>query len=446
MNLFNKVLIKTIRIGLKFFGFDIIPGDFNEKEYSALNPDITASGINPTLHFIKSGIKEGRLYNFPRLDFHNLSSLKSNKKNLLLIAHEASLTGVPLLTYNLAKDFSKKYNVVVLLLGDGSLFNDFKKLDIVLVSYFLINRSSIVVNNALDKIFKKIDINYCIVNSIECRGSLESLCKYNIPKVLLIHEFLSCYQNPNSILKEISRYSNVNIFSSTTVYKDALRHNGSLKKFDNYIIPQGKSYLPKNSRKKNTGKNYDKLLNAFKGGSKLIVGMGTFDYRKGVDLFVSTAAKINESNNNYKFLWVGKSEYSSPYVSYVEDQVERLGLSKNEIIFFPVLSEIDFIYKKMDALIISSRLDPLPNVAIDALLESKPVFCFENATGLTDFFKRINSESIFMAKYLDVTTMSKKVLKFFNSGKKIDIQLEAKVYFNMNNYQKELEDLLLDSK
>ena len=31
---------------------------FNEKEYLAANPNLTAAGINPYEHFLKSGVKE----------------------------------------------------------------------------------------------------------------------------------------------------------------------------------------------------------------------------------------------------------------------------------------------------------------------------------------------------------------------------------------------------
>ena len=37
----------------------------------------------------------------------------------------------------------------------------------------------------------------------------------------------------------------------------------------------------------------------------------------------------------------------------------------------------------------TSRLDPLPNVGIDAMNESTPVHCFDNACGIADILKKI---------------------------------------------------------
>ena len=47
-------------------------------------------------------------------------------------------------------------------------------------------------------------------------------------------------------------------------------------------------------------------------------------------------------------------------------------------------SAIEAAYKTADILLLSSRLDPLPNVAIDAMLHSKPVLSFEKTSGISD--------------------------------------------------------------
>ena len=45
------------------------------------------------------------------------------------------------------------------------------------------------------------------------------------------------------------------------------------------------------------------------------------------------------------------------------------------------------LIERSDLFVVSSRLDPLPNVAIDAMQASTPVLCFDNACGIAGLLK-----------------------------------------------------------
>ena len=66
-------------------------------------------------------------------------------------------------------------------------------------------------------------------------------------------------------------------------------------------------------------------------------------------------------------------------------------------------------YQAADLLLISSRLDPLPNVAIDALTLGLPVFCFEKTTGIADFLSEHGLKEQCVARYLDAHDLALKV-------------------------------------
>ena len=50
----------------------------------------------------------------------------------MIVSHEASRTGAPILALNLADKLSKKYNIVNLILGGGELREDFRSAGVAL--------------------------------------------------------------------------------------------------------------------------------------------------------------------------------------------------------------------------------------------------------------------------------------------------------------------------
>ena len=52
---------------------------------------------------------------------------KDNCKTVIIVSHEASETGAPILALNLCTEFSKTYNVITILVRGGPLTNEFIK-------------------------------------------------------------------------------------------------------------------------------------------------------------------------------------------------------------------------------------------------------------------------------------------------------------------------------
>ena len=50
----------------------------------------------------------------------------TQKKTILVVSHEASRTGAPILALNLVQQFSERYNVIGLILGGGELIDHFR--------------------------------------------------------------------------------------------------------------------------------------------------------------------------------------------------------------------------------------------------------------------------------------------------------------------------------
>ena len=87
-----------------------------------------------------------------------------------------------------------------------------------------------------------------------------------------------------------------------------------------------------------------------------------------------------------RFVWIGagyQPEHDHSYSCYLADQIERSGLGAHDV-DHRCRRRLEPAYALADVFFLSSRLDPLPNVTIDAALRAIPVVCFEGATGMAD--------------------------------------------------------------
>jgi len=108
--------------------------DFDVDYYLKQYPDVAASGMDPYLHFIQFGIDEGRLGAKPRLrSVPGAIAFDPARETVLVVSHEASMTGAPILSLNLVRGLQRRYNVVSLLLGGGPLVRDFREASVLSV-------------------------------------------------------------------------------------------------------------------------------------------------------------------------------------------------------------------------------------------------------------------------------------------------------------------------
>lgn len=77
------------------------------------------------------------------------------------------------------------------------------------------------------------------------------------------------------------------------------------------------------------------------------------------------------------------------YSGYLADQIGRADLT-DCISIIPATPYIDIAYEMAGMMLITSRLDTLPNVSIDAVCEGIPTLCFDKTTGIAEILKDAN--------------------------------------------------------
>jgi glycosyltransferase involved in cell wall biosynthesis len=420
-------------------------------------PDIARTGIDPYLHYIKHGRGEGRIAVPPELPtVKGGVKLQKGKKTLLIVTHEASRTGAPVLALNLAQKFIGNYNIIVFSLGAGELLAHFATTSCVVAgpvnprdqdAYTM----SCLVGQLLDS--HRIDL--AVVNSICSRNVLPELGRRFIPTISLIHEFAS-YTRPESAIAQAALWSTSLVFSSSLTMQNAIDTCPALENAYLRNLPQGRSMLPVSELPDDLELEHKRMTEAFfsdigEPRPVVILGAGSVEYRKGVDLFLACAAKVRQRapSRRFRFVWIGRGFDPhldrTLYSAFLADQVGRQGTEEN-VAFIDSVTDLEFAYRQADIFFLSSRLDPLPNVAIDAMAFSLPVMCFDKGTGVAEAMHPDELAGFCVLPYLDVDCSAERIVRLIEDEAlrhRIGERVRAigATWFNMDRYVSELQDL-----
>jgi glycosyltransferase involved in cell wall biosynthesis len=386
---------------------------FDPVLYRRFNPDLAALPSPILLHYTDHGHREGRTKYFDAESAFKAGqrTFQASQETVVVVLHEASMTGAPILGLNLIRLIGSRYNVVTVVLRRGDIVSDIEKYS---VATFSPAEGGIVTmpwdllkERVLRPILDRFEIKAVVANSVETDKVVIAAAHAGIPVVSLIHEF-SEYVMPFSRMRNVLEFSTKVVFSSQLTLDSAL----TAGKFDRLshavVLPQGKSVLPTSvNRDGQSLQLSDRVEQAKAAGRFLCIGCGYVQIRKGVDLFISVASKVCRKlgNDRVDFIWIGDGydPANDPNLSvWLQDQIVRSGLSDNVSILPAVgAADLENLYRSADAMILSSRLDPFPNVAIDALHAGLPIVCFEKASGIAEYISREEGLKQLVVPYLD---------------------------------------------
>lgn len=400
--------------------YERIPDDFDPDIYLTLNPDTAGSPLNPYEHFASHGSIEKRQYKLTTPAACHGREFDPGKPTILLVSHEATRTGAPILTWNICKHLATTHNTVVLLLAPGPLLTNFQ---VDAHATYLIpeaKHNPTFARHVVDALRQRHPFGYAILNSIETGALCEPLTVAGVPNLLLIHEF-AANTMPRDKFAHARAWASLTVFSTELTKADAANCFPGL--FDHAkVMPQGRCIVPPSLRTSPDAafasdigpKSAPDIAQSTR---KLVIGLGSVCIRKGVDLFIEVAARIEKLSGQqaWEFLWVGGGypDYDPEYSAILKDQMSRAGLG-DRIHIVAETDDLDSLYAKADLLLLSSRLDPLPNVAIDAICEGLPVVCFDKASGIADVLKVHALQEQCVADYLDSTDMAQKAVRLLD--------------------------------
>ena len=448
---------------------------FDPKFYREKYPDIARSGIDPIRHYHMHGRLEGRLRNtrsrastsvFHKVDrksfrtYGKQSNLDRRRETVLVVIHEGTRTGAPIIAYNIVLGLLKKYNVVTLVLADGPVAAACHEAGAMVIASRIPCRDPELAEVALEKICKQVQPRFAIVNSVISRFALPGLKSRKIPTISLFHEFAS-YIRPRHAFIEALEMADETIFPAEMVRKNAWDVFPELEEHPFPILPQG---LCVNPPRRATGaadvpdtETRDEVrvkmgLDGIDGDTFVIVAVAHFNFRKAPDLFVQCAAQITRLRPDLKchFVWVGggyRPETDGLHSAFVEDQIARHGL-EDKVHFAGEIQNMDAVYEAADLMLLTSRLDPLPCVCMEAMFANVPLICFDKTTGIADLLVQNGLSEACVAKYLDVDDMAEKAVAILESPQ-LHQTIARTAYeaskrsYDMESYVNEIEALAL---
>ncbi len=338
------------------------------------------------------------------------------RENILLVVHQTTRTGAPVLGWNIARHLAARYNVFTITLGGGPLMPDFEALSVEThgpFGYAAINPAS--VDHGLLRLFETTPFKYAIINSCESRALIAPCADHAIPVVFLLHEFATTVYQRDELRAAFDLATEI-VFPAALVAESSFEVHPVLRSRPVHILPQGMSVLP------DTGKSSPaslppilaELAAARAQGDIVVLGAGSVEFRKGVDLFLATAMHVCREGARIRFLWVGhgyKPDDDMAYSIFLREQIRRAGL-KDHMRFLDQVPDLEPVYALADMFFLSSRLDPMPNVTIDAAHRGIPIICFDQSSGMADVLKSNPLTAAGIADYLDTAMAAHLILSF----------------------------------
>ena len=442
---------------------------FDGQAYLDGNREVAAAGMNALVHYLRHHGREpvSLPYSTKVTDFLRVKALapqlaplpkgklSAARKAILIIAHEASRTGAPILAWNLVRELNKRYNIIVLLKHGGVLLPAFEG-DAAVVICLPDNypADNGIIYGLIKDIVAKYSPVYAIANSVETRYFVPSLERLGVPVIALVHEF-SSYTRPRHTLLHLYTTASEIIFSARLVAEDSLKDYPQLAGRDFKILPQGPSQVPTRQSSDDSAP-LDVIRETIRPPGHedafVVVGMGAIQIRKGVEFFVQCAAIVRRlsANRKFRFIWIGSSDYSDPlYLDFLNEQIARSRLG-DSLVLVGECDNLSPIFDTADIFLLSSRLDPLPNVSLDAALKGVPVVCFHDASGMAEFLESDTTTAGLVVPYLDTAAAAKVISDLADDSERRAatsraIRARAEAAFNMPGYVNTIDRLGMQS-
>ncbi|MBC7800159.1 MAG: glycosyltransferase family 4 protein, partial [Gemmatimonadaceae bacterium] len=381
-------------------GLDPAP-DFSADYYTRRYTDLRGSGMDPFSHYAAHGWAEGRVGrpNFDHAIRPGGVDHDTAKPTILIASHEASRTGAPLVGLNVGARLADTHNVIAYLGKAGPIEADFAAHSCTVV---VMPMGPLDAEYLLLQLKVSHGLSAVLLNSVETSPFAAAALQADLPSVALVHEFAE-YTLPvgrmSELIEAVDRVMTPAALTLDSLQAELLTtrggHAGNIM-----VRPQG--YLPNLPDDGATDDLTPDEILALIGvdpppvastgskpglparATKIVLGAGYVQMRKGVDLFVQTAAEVRRLHgDDVRFVWVGAGYEPTAdlqYSAWVADMVRRLDLERH-VFFVPAQSSLDRMFALSDVFYLPSRLDPFPNVVLDAFKAGRAVVCFDRATG-----------------------------------------------------------------
>lgn len=391
----------------------------------------------------------------------NTNSFMESENTIILVSHQANLSGAPLLLLQIARALTARgWECLLFLERLGEIEEEFSEVAHIINFHEAQGREkkcgqylSLLFS---DMRFKKPKIS--LLNSLETGAYAKAMQENGIKIISLVHELVDTYSS--SFIEDVFKRSQRVIFPAKFVRDFAEKEvPNSLEESRLAIIPNALlepefGEYDQNEARKSLREEIKAVQN-----SLIVLGCGSPEMRKGMDLFVVAASlifsKLKQDPEKFSgrpihFVWVGADRIDpfSPHY-YIDWDIRRGGLGAN-IHLLPSRKDLRAVFHGADVFALPSRKDPFPCVVHNAMAAKLPVVGFENAGGVPEMVANGGAKIV---PYGDIPAFAQAIEDYLLNDEQrfLEGQLNAKLVnekFNFDDYMLQIQkqiDLLISS-
>lgn len=337
-------------------------------------------------------------------------------ESLILIGHDACQHGAQINLLHMARCLRWDFhcNLCIILLKGGPLTDAYQNLaETVIIDP--VSSESLNELNCLLETKKNLGYKKAILNTVVTGGMIEHLNRYGYRTVSLIHELPSLIESKHleSCCWIMAAKSDGLVFASHYVAEAFCnRYWPDPRKV--LISPQGISLTSRFQQRNELRERLRKKC-GWSPATKIVVGCGYGDVRKGIELFVQLCGILGklEKLRNVAFMWIGAIDASLE--PYIRKDIRDLNLEKY-FYLTGFVQEPDQYYIAADVYVLTSREDPFPSTVMEAFNAGLPVIAFEKGGGSVDI---VNDTTGAVVPYLDLNAMANSVEKLLSNEKRL---------------------------
>jgi glycosyltransferase involved in cell wall biosynthesis len=339
--------------------------------------------LEPDVHF-----GSAYLNTVARTVFGVSSRAVGERTKVLLVGHDAMNFGAQALLREIGRTLSRGFGVEVAFLLrsegwapgiKGALMASYEALGPVHIHDLADPALQGLLSDLVDRGFAR-----AITNTTVCGGFVPALKDAGMAVVSLVHELPGLIRSYGLMpqAQALAARADRVIFPAAVVRDAFLGLTGPAHGAVE-IFPQGlyKAHLLSTPR----GDGGLRAELGLPAGTRLVIGVGYADLRKGIDRFTATAIAMCRQHDDMAFVWVGAP--SGEATSWHMPDVDRAGLS-DRIRITGHVDDVERYYAAADVFFLTSREDPFPSVVMEALAMGLPAVGYAGCGGCDEMIAR----------------------------------------------------------
>ena len=299
------------------------------------------------------------------------------RERFLLVGHDAFPAGAQMLLLNIGRQLIAAHGVEIefLLLGDGRLAPDYAA-----VAPTHIAADRLGLEKAIARLAKR-GISQALVNTSASSRAIPALERAGIGAIQLVHELPRVIGEHGLLsgLRAGIRLARRVIFPTDCV-RGAFPLLDRLTPSQIRLLPQG---LYTDIHHDPAARMRTRQALNIPDNARLVLGAGYGDMRKGIDLFLQAARQAwnHPAGADLHFCWVGDMAHT--LATYLAPEIEA-AMATGRGHFPGFQTDMQGYMNAADAFALTSREDPFPSVALEALASGIKVAAFASTGGIAD--------------------------------------------------------------